>query len=119
MPRKTDVEEGAEAVEEKAPKNKKAPKPDGYVSPVEFAKFYSADKAGVAVDDLTEGQAIRPQIIYGYIKNSEGFRALVETNVDGKLMINVEAGLAFLRSRDATKAAAKAAKEAAKADEEE
>lgn len=118
----TEAEEAVEGAEVKETKSKKAPKPDGYCSPVEFAKVYAADKAGVAVEDLTEDQIIRPQIIYGYIKNNKEFAdGAVEANVDGKLMVNIAQGLAILNARDAKRAqtaAEKAAKETEEVSEE-
>ena len=110
-----------EATEKEAPKSKKDPKPEGYVSPVEFAKLWSCAKAGVEPSienygELDETAQVRPQIIYGYIRNNKGFaEAAVETNTDEHLMVNVSAGLEFLTTAAAARAeraAAKAAKEA-------
>jgi len=113
--------------EEKAPVTKKDPKPEGYVSPVEFAKLWSAHKAGQpatleAYAELDESAQIRPQIIYGYVRNNTAFaEACVETNTDGRLMVNVNTGLEFLTKSSAAREAKKAAKvesDAAKAAEE-
>lgn len=92
----------------KPAKQTKDPKPEGFVSPVEFAKQYSAQI----------GHEVRPQMIYGYIKNNKGFGGdpnIVKVNTDGHQMVNTKAGLAFLADRDAKSVAAKQAKAAAAA----
>ena len=104
--------------EEKAEaKTKKDAKPEGYVSPVLFAKLWSAHRAGKpatleAYNDLDESEQVRPQIMYGYIRNNKAFaEAAASQNTDDHWMINVTAGLAFLDEREkakATKAADKA-----------
>ncbi len=101
-----------------APVSKKDPKPEGYVSPVEFAKLYSCAKAGVEPTlenyaELDDSQQVRPQIIYGYLRNNDAFAdAAVETNTDDHLMVNVSKGLAFLVARDKARAVKAEAKEA-------
>jgi hypothetical protein len=115
--------EGEEATEEEAPaKSKKADKPEGWISPVLFAKLYSCQRAGVepSVENyavLDTPQQVRPQSMYGLINNNAKFaEAAVEKNTDGHLMINQAAGLEFLATRDAAKVekdAAKAAEAAA------
>lgn len=113
--------EGEGESEETPAKTKKDPKPEGYVSPVEFAKLWSAHRAGQpatleAFGELDEGQVVRPQIIYGYIRNNAAFHeACAMQNTDGHWMINTQSGLDFLTQRDsdrAAKASAKAASEA-------
>ena len=99
---------GATAETAKPAKQTKDPKPEGFVSPVEFAKLYSAQI----------GREVRPQMIYGYIKNNKGFGGdpnIVQVNTDGHQMVNTKAGLAFLADRDAKASAAKQAKAAAAA----
>lgn len=109
---KGDKEEKAEA------KTKKDAKPEGYVSPVLFAKLWSAHRAGKpatleAYAELDEKDQVRPQIIYGYIRNNAAFaEAAASQNTDDHWMINVKAGLAFLTERDKTKAAKAATKAA-------
>ncbi len=103
-------------------KTKKDAKPEGYVSPVEFAKLWSAHRAGKpatleAYADLDEKEQVRPQIMYGYIRNNAAFaEAAASQNTDGHWMINIKAGLAFLTDRDKAKAA-KAAEKAAESAE--
>jgi len=112
-----------EKVEEKEA-TKKDPKPEGYVSPVEFAKLWSAHRAGEqatleAYDALDESQQVRPQIVYGYIRNNAAFaEASASQNTDGHWMINVQAGLDFLTLRDTDRAAKKATAAAAAAEAE-
>jgi len=97
------------------PKKVKAPLPEGFVTPVEFAH-----RLGDKVNQNRE--SIRPQIIYGYLKNNAAgsknpFPA--KQNSDGAWIVDEKAGFAWydaLQGRKATnaqKAAAKAA-EAAK-----
>ena len=113
---KGDKEEKAEA------KTKKDAKPEGYVSPVLFAKLWSAHKAGKpatleAYNDLDEKDQVRPQIMYGYIRNNTAFKeAAASQNTDDHWMINVKAGLAFLDSRDKERSAKAAAKAVAEAE---
>lgn len=111
--------------------SKKDPKPEGYVSPVEFAKYYGLVKAGVLTPAqvVKQGYAgdhvpddfvpLRPQIVYGYINNNKEFReGFVSENTDGHLMVNLRPGLDFLAERDKNRAKAKAekaSKEAAEA----
>lgn len=98
------ADETTEATEAK--ESKKDPKPDGYVSPIEYSEHRSE----------VEGKFIRPQTIYGLFKDLEknGFPA--EKNTDGRWMIPVEAADAWYAERKqkrAAKKAEKAAKEAA------
>ena len=81
-------------------KSKKAPKPDGYVSPVEYAKHRS---------ELL-GKLVRPQTIYSYIRNTKGFP--FETNTDGRYMINVKVADEWFEERAKAKEARAKAKEA-------
>jgi hypothetical protein len=97
--------------EEKAPKKEKAPLPDGFVTPVTFAKELGAKL----------GKEIRPQIIYGYVKNN-GPQSKnpfpFEKNSDGAFIVNRDAAFAWydaLQERKTTREAANAAKAAAAA----
>ena len=111
------VDEAAEAAgaeeateEAAAAPSKKDPKPEGWVSPVELAVLYGKAR----------GSFCRPQIIYGYIRNNKAFGEntdIVRRNTDNHFMVNVEAGLAYLAERDATRAQATADREAAAAAE--
>ena len=113
---------GEKAEEKAAPATKKDPKPEGYVSPVEFAKLWSAHRAGQqatleAYAELDEAQQVRPQIIYGYIRNNAAFNeAAASQNTDDHWMINVQAGLDFLTQRDTARAAKQAAAASAEAE---
>jgi hypothetical protein len=98
-----------------AEKKKKDPVPEGFVTPVEFAKQLGKRQGG---DENT----VRPQIIYGYIRNAKDFP--FQNNSDGRFLVNLEAGNAWIdaknerkTARDAKKAAeAKAAAEKAAAE---
>ncbi len=105
----------AEQAEETAEvESKKAPKPEGFVSPYEFAQLLS--------DHV--GRNIRPQTVYGFVRNettnADGTPFPVEQNTDEHYMVNAEAALAWFDQRQADKAARAAAKaaEAAEADED-
>src|SRR3982750_1682386 len=67
------------ANDQNKPKKEKAPVPEGFVTPVAFAKL------------LTErvGSDVRPQIIYGYIRNSKTFlENVAKQNTDGAWIVN-------------------------------
>ena len=85
-------------------KSSVAPKPEGFVSPYRFAEMLSE----------RVGREIRPQTIYAQVRNrpklKDGTEFPVETNTDGKYMINAEAAFAWYDTRDREKAAAKTAK---------
>lgn len=95
--------EGGETTEA-AKESKIAPKPDGFVSPYQFAQTLSQKL----------GREIRPQTIYAQVRNrpklKDGTEFPVEKNSDGHYMINEEAALAWYDARDQEKAAAAAAK---------
>ena len=94
------TEETTEAPTAEAPaKTKKDPVPDGWETPVNFAKRLTANS----------GSDVRPQIVYGYIRNSKGFPS--KQNTDGHYLVNIEEGLKWMEE----KAARKAAREAEKA----
>jgi hypothetical protein len=85
---------------------KKHPLPEGYVTPVEFAHVVERDQ-GWAVGSL------RPQIIYGYIKNNKGFGELVTKHTDGRNMMKSDDALVAykeMRAKTAEREANKAAK---------
>ena len=103
----TSVEE-APATAEATAKTKKDPVPDGYETPVAFAKRLSAKL----------GSDFRPQMVYGFIKNSKTFPW--KQNTDGRYLVEIEEGLTWFDAKEERKAqrtAEKAAKEAAKASE--
>lgn len=100
----------AEATEEAPAKESKiAPKPDGFVSPYNFAKLL-----GVHQGKGEDG--IRPQTIYAQVRNppklKDGTPFPVEQNSDGHYMINTEAALAWYDTRAQERAEAKASKAA-------
>lgn len=90
-----------ETAAEEESQSKKAPKPDGYVSPIEYAEHRSQ----------LLGRLIRPQTIYSNIRNVEGFP--VEKNEDGRYMIHQETADKWYEDREKAKAERKAAKEKA------
>jgi hypothetical protein len=107
--------EGAET----KPKQVKTEIPEGFVSPVQFAK--EIDKHLKRPEGTTP-----PQQVYGYINNNKAFKDDVVTERDGlpKFIVNLEAGLAWLDAKESRRAdrekakaeKAKAADEAMKAD---
>jgi hypothetical protein len=97
--------EGAtEAKAEAKPKTTKVALPEGYVTPVAFAK------------QLTEktGEEVRPQIVYGYIKNTKNF-PFVERAENPRFMVKVPEAFTFLEEKQAERAQKKEAKAAAEA----
>jgi hypothetical protein len=101
----------ATETEAKPEKATKAPLPEGFITPVNFAKALGAKL----------GKEIRPQIIYGYIKNNgpESKNPFpFEKNSDGAFIVNEQAAYAWydaLQERKANREQKKAADEAAKA----
>jgi len=100
----TDAEQPAEAAKPKQPKRPAAP--DGYVTPVNFAKALS-EKTGTDV---------RPQIVYGYVKNGKDFPVDMQPLPGGgsRPIVHLERGLAWfdaLQARKSERAAKKAAAE--------
>lgn len=103
VPEANQTETGTKANDQNKPKKEKAPLPEGYVTPVSFAKLL-----GERV-----GKEIRPQVIYGYIRNTKAFREQAASqNVDQAWMINTEAGFAWWDEKEARKAKSAADKEA-------
>jgi len=100
--------------EEKAAKKVKAPLPDGYVTPVEFAH-----RLGERLNQNRE--SIRPQIIYGYLKNNAAgsknpFPS--KQNTDGAWIVDEAAANTWydaLQGRKGDREKAKAEKEKADA----
>jgi hypothetical protein len=111
---KTD-ETPTEAAPAAAPKKTKDPVPEGFITPVEFAKQLGKRLGG---DETT----VRPQIIYGYIRNAKDFP--FKNNTDGRFIVDLAKGNEWVDAknkrksdREAKKAAdAAAAAEKAKAD---
>jgi hypothetical protein len=94
------------------PKRQKDPVPEGFVSPVQFAK--EIDKHLVQEEGTT-----RPQMVYGYIKNSKTF-PFQEREGFPKFIVNLAEGLTWIdekQVRSQERAAKKAAAEAAAAAE--
>lgn len=88
------------------PKKEKTAIPEGFVSPVDFAK--EVDKHLGQVAGTT-----RPQIIYGYVKNSKTFPSQERGENDfPRFIVDLKKGLEWIdekNKRQAEKAAAKTA----------
>jgi len=87
---------------EKKAKKVKDPIPDGFVTPVHFAKIVGEQFHG-------SPEALRPQQIYGYIKNSKTFP--YKRNTDGAFLVPRDEGIEWysaLEARRQERAAAKA-----------
>jgi hypothetical protein len=100
------TEVAEEPAEAKVEKTKKDPVPEGWETPVAFAKRISAKI----------GSDFRPQMVYGFIKNSKNFP--FKQNTDGHFIVEIEPALTWFdekETRKAQRAADKAAKEAEKA----
>jgi hypothetical protein len=94
------AEETPTAEAAKPAKKTKAPVPEGWETPVQFAKRISTQ----------EGVEVRPQIVYGYVKNNKEFPH--DKNSDGAVIVHIEKALAWyegLKTRRAERAAKKAA----------
>lgn len=85
-------------------KTTKTPIPEGFISPVDFAKERT----------IKEGKTVPPQMIYGYIKNMKGF-PVIERGEDEKprFIVDREKAHAFLDAKATEKAEKAAAKAAA------
>jgi hypothetical protein len=90
------------------PKRKKDPVPEGFLTLVDFAKHAGKAAGG---DDNT----IRPQVMYGYARNDKTFP--FKQNTDGRYIINVEEGMAWMNAKAQRVAERKAKAEAKKAAE--
>lgn len=77
----------AEAVLETKPKSKKDPLPEGYITPVQLAKVLSE----------LWGEDVRPQSIYGYIRNAKSFP--FGNNTDGRFMVPQDEAVAWCEER--------------------
>jgi hypothetical protein len=120
MARGTAVEEAPETVEEtpveekpaEAKKTKRPAPPEGYVTPVNFAHKLSEKL----------GHEVRPQIVYGYVKNGKDF-PVDNQPLDGggtRPIVHLERGLAWydaLQARKAERAAKKETTPAESSDE--
>jgi hypothetical protein len=71
--------------------------PDGYLTLVGFAKFLAKPKSQGGRYVL-----VKPQVLYSTAKNTKSFP--VETHVDGRQIINVEAGLQWWDDKEQRKA---------------
>jgi hypothetical protein len=94
-----------EVVKTKKPKRVKHDLPEGFVTPVGFVK---ALKELLNID-------VRPQVIYGHVKNSKSFQEFTTLNSDGRTMLNLDAAIAWWNSKDERKLEREAEK-AAKAE---
>ena len=125
MPKVTDSTETTpeadattEAAAAKTPAKPKREVPEGHMTPVNYAKHLGE----------IEGREVKPQIVYGYVRNSKPFvEACVTTYEDGKspgYTIDVAKADEFMKglaekrtAREAAKAAKAAADAAASKDE--
>jgi hypothetical protein len=99
---------GAKANDQNASKSKKDDVPEGWLSAVDFAKHWT--KTLQERGELAENETIRPQYIYGYIRNTKGFPN--KNHTDGRFIVPVEEATKFLLDRRTARASAKAEKEA-------
>jgi hypothetical protein len=88
------VVEGETTTEEKAAKKSKIPMPEGKVTPVEF---------GHKLKELRDVE-IRPQVIYGYVKNNKAFQAFTDQHDDGRVRVDLEQALTWWDEKEARKA---------------
>jgi hypothetical protein len=114
-------------------KNKKQPLPEGFVTPTELSHILTErwhgqttklEASGEEVPLLPANETVRPQIIYGYVKNGSGFPS--SQAPDGRVMVNKDEAVAWCDerqvkklNRNAKKAAEAAAATADAASEEE
>jgi hypothetical protein len=90
---------------EAKPKTKKDPVPEGFEPPVAFTKRMNEEFA-----NELGGTEMKPQVMYGYLKQSSDFPK--RQNTDGRWLVNIEKGRTWFRnllSRRAERAAKKAA----------
>jgi hypothetical protein len=90
---------------EAKPKTKKDPVPEGFEPPVAFTKRMNDE-----FKDELGGVEMKPQVMYGYLKQSSDFPK--HQNTDGHWLVNIEEGRTWFRnllSRRAERAAKKAA----------
>lgn len=86
--------------------SKKTPVPEGFMAPVEFAK-HCTEKFG---------EEVRPQVVYGYIRNGKEF-PYEEREGTPKFIVKVDDGEEWVRAR-MEKRKERAAKKAAEAEAE-
>ena len=93
-------------------KVKKAPVPEGFVTPVQFGHILTAQlrEAGT----LTEHDEIKPQIVYGWVKNGKDF-PVEKHPIDGRPILVASKGLEWFAALQARKANSNAKKAAAAA----
>jgi hypothetical protein len=107
----TDAPEDTEQEAAEETQSKKDPLPEGYLTPVGFTKLLAEP-----VDEGGRGTEIRPQQVYGYARNNKQFKEdVVEEHTDGRVILNVEAALAWWDAKEERKAERAAKKEAAEA----
>jgi hypothetical protein len=99
------TESGEASTAEAKPKTKKDPVPEGFEPPVAFTKRMNDE-----FKDELGGVEMKPQVMYGYLKQSSDFPK--RQNTDGRWLVDIEAGRTWFRnllSRRAERAAKKAA----------
>jgi hypothetical protein len=109
-PKATDKGE-EKTTEKKADKKEYTALPDGFVAPVAFAKLLTAKLHEEKL--LPEDEEVRPQVVYGYVKNGSEFP--VKPSPEGARsghMVNVAEGLEWCITRRKKTAESKAKKAA-------
>jgi hypothetical protein len=94
--------------EAKAEKKTKHDLPDTHVTPVGFAHLLKSER----------GVEVRPQVIYGYLKNSKDFAQHASIHTDGRNIVAKEGALAWWDAKEARKAEKAATAAAAPAEGE-
>jgi len=96
----TEAEEEAtpKAKAKAAPKRKKIELPETHVTPVGFTKVLKEAR----------GVEVRPQVIYGHVKNSKTFPS--GHHVDGRVIIPIDEGLNWWDEKEARLSAKAASK---------
>lgn len=103
--------EPAKANDNNTTKSKKHDVPAGWLSAVDFGKHWT--KVLQERGELAADEVIRPQYIYGYIRNTKGFP--FKNHTDQRFIVPVEDATKFLLERRTANANKKAEKAAAAA----
>ena len=88
--------EETEVKTSKKPKRSKHDLPEGFVTPTGFVKVL---KESMNVE-------VRPQVIYGYVKNSKTFQEFVSLNSDGRTILNLDAAIDWWNTKGERKTSA-------------
>jgi hypothetical protein len=98
------IESTEKANDQNTKSNKKHDLPEGFVTPVGLTNHINASTEPAG--DL------KPQVMYGYLKNNKEMGALVQKHTDGRNILNLEEGLRVYEGIQAKSAERRAAKEA-------